>query len=70
LLAGPYLSVPLLRDHKYDTPYRNITVTHHGALIDALRERKPAAARRAIASDINSTATVLLEMNVLPHASP
>ena len=70
LLAGPYLSVPLLRDHKYDAPYRNITVTHHGGLIDALRAGKPAAARRAIADDIKSTAAVLLEMGVLPHASP
>jgi DNA-binding GntR family transcriptional regulator len=69
LLAGPYLSLPVLRDHRNDALYQEITFAHHGALISALRGRKPEAARKAIASDISSTAELLLGMNMLPRAS-
>jgi DNA-binding GntR family transcriptional regulator len=68
LLAGPYLTVPLLRDRRNETLYEQITVTHHGSLIDAIRGRKPEAARKAVAADITTTAALLLRMNVLPHA--
>jgi DNA-binding GntR family transcriptional regulator len=69
LLAGPYLTVPLLRDHRNDAPYQQITITHHGSLIAALRGREAEEARRAVGADITSTATLLLGMSVLPSAT-
>jgi DNA-binding GntR family transcriptional regulator len=70
LLVGPYLPVPALRDRRNEEVFDNITVTHHGSLIAALRSSKPNAARKAVAADITATAELLIAMNILPHAEP
>jgi DNA-binding GntR family transcriptional regulator len=68
LLVGPYFTVPVLRDRRNEAVYDNITVTHHGSLIAALRGRRPNAARKAVAADITSTAELLIGMEILARA--
>lgn len=67
LLAGPYLTVPLRQAPKKHPLYERLTLEHHTTLIGALRARKAPVARKAVESDIHSTAEMVLSVGALAH---